>query len=310
MDKRINTVEINGTTYFTGAIPTPRNRLIKAKPFIAPEAAVEQKNHLYRPKKLSFWLNDVDGDCVTAEEAFSRGCGEDGVFITDEAVRKLIDNFDLRNGARVEGIIDCFSKEIGESDSMGFIQNENEYYHGGQEVFGVDWTNETDLKQAILRSPVKLGIAASQLKGFNDDGGWIIRNVQEDPDAKEDHCVSLCGFGTISWLAEQLDMDLPDDVDSSQPGWAMFTWNSIGIVDTQSMLAMTFEAWMREPINKKDNLYPSNDYPEWNGQNKYEKGDRVWWLNSVWESVYEGINPLSPGSEESLYWKKISSTMP
>ena len=28
----------------------------------------------------------------------------------------------------------------------------------------------------------------------------------------------------------------------------MFTWNSIGIIDQQSMLNMTYEAWIRNPV--------------------------------------------------------------
>lgn len=310
MVKLTNTIEINGKTYFTGAIPTPRNILIKAKPFIAPETAVKQENHLHRPKKLSYWLNGTDGDCVSAEEAFARGCGDDGVFITDESVGKFIDNYALRNGARIDTVIEGFSEKIDGSDSFGFIQDGTEYYHGGYGVFGVDWTNENDLKQVLLFSPVKLGVAASQIQFFDVSGGWIVRNVQDDPSAREDHCVSLCGFGTFSWLAEQLEIELPDDIDGSQQGWAIFTWNSIGIVDTQSLLAMTFEAWARIPINKTDKLYPSKDYPEWDGQKDYKKGDRVWWLNFVWESVYDGINPLSPGPQKDFYWTKIESTAP
>jgi hypothetical protein len=30
--------------------------------------------------------------------------------------------------------------------------------------------------------------------------------------------------------------------------YAMFTWNSIGIIDEQSMLNMTYEAWIRNPV--------------------------------------------------------------
>jgi hypothetical protein len=30
--------------------------------------------------------------------------------------------------------------------------------------------------------------------------------------------------------------------------YAMFTWNSIGIIDQQSMLNMTHEAWIRNPV--------------------------------------------------------------
>ena len=49
------------------------------------------------------------------------------------------------------------------------------------------------------------------------------------------------------WLAQQLGVEVPPGVDGSQPGYAMFTWNSIGIIDQPSMLAITHEAWLRNP---------------------------------------------------------------
>jgi hypothetical protein len=36
-------------------------------------------------------------------------------------------------------------------------------------------------------------------------------------------------------------------VDGSKPGYAMFTWGSIGIIDVPSMVAITHEAWLRTP---------------------------------------------------------------
>ena len=39
----------------------------------------------------------------------------------------------------------------------------------------------------------------------------------------------------------------PGGVDGTQPGYAMFTWNSIGIIDVPSMIAITQEAWLRQP---------------------------------------------------------------
>ena len=36
--------------------------------------------------------------------------------------------------------------------------------------------------------------------------------------------------------------------------YAMFTWNSIGIIDHQSMLNMTYEAWVRVPVTVIKNL--------------------------------------------------------
>jgi hypothetical protein len=44
-----------------------------------------------------------------------------------------------------------------------------------------------------------------------------------------------------------LKVPVPHGVDGTKPGYAMFTWDSIGIIDVPSMLAITFEAWVRIP---------------------------------------------------------------
>jgi hypothetical protein len=67
------------------------------------------------------------------------------------------------------------------------------------------------------------------------------------PDNNWDHCVSLCGYGTIDWLAQQLQVNVPAGVDGSAPGYGTFTWNTIGIMDVPSMLAITYDAWLRNP---------------------------------------------------------------
>jgi hypothetical protein len=62
-----------------------------------------------------------------------------------------------------------------------------------------------------------------------------------------DHCVSLCGYGSLAWLAGQLKAAVPAGIDGTKLGYAMFTWDSIGIVDQPSMIAITHEAWLRVP---------------------------------------------------------------
>jgi hypothetical protein len=73
-------------------------------------------------------------------------------------------------------------------------------------------------------------------------GLWF--GVGFHPDSAEDHCVSLCGYGTINWLAQQLLVEVPAAVDGTNRGYALFTWNSIG---EPSLLAITHEAWLRQP---------------------------------------------------------------
>ena len=34
---------------------------------------------------------------------------------------------------------------------------------------------------------------------------------------------------------------------ATKPGYALFTWDSIGIIDVPSMIAITSEAWFRQP---------------------------------------------------------------
>jgi hypothetical protein len=113
----------------------------------------------------------------------------------------------------------------------------------------VDWTNASALNSAISQGPVKIGVAATQLetawRATNGQTGWFGLGFQNDH--AEDHCVSLCGYGTLAWLAGQLKAAVPAGIDGTKPGYAMFTWDSIGIVDQPSMIAITHEAWLRVP---------------------------------------------------------------
>lgn len=106
----------------------------------------------------------------------------------------------------------------------------------------------------ISKGPVKIGVAGDQLEsvwwgnGGSSAGGvngWFATGFY--PDNAEDHCVSLCGYGTMAWLAEELKVQVPAGVDGTKPGYGLFTWDSIGIIDVPSMLAITQEAWLRTP---------------------------------------------------------------
>ena len=59
--------------------------------------------------------------------------------------------------------------------------------------------------------------------------------------------MSLCGYGTIAWLAGQLQVAVPAGANGNDPAYAIFTWGSIGIIDAPSMIAITTEAWLRNP---------------------------------------------------------------
>ena len=82
--------------------------------------------------------------------------------------------------------------------------------------------------------------------------GWAIYNYPATTAQQEDHCVSLCGYGTLTqlkalFLKHKVTVKVPKGMPTGLC-YAMFTWNSIGIIDQQSMLNMTHEAWLRNPV--------------------------------------------------------------
>jgi hypothetical protein len=44
-----------------------------------------------------------------------------------------------------------------------------------------------------------------------------------------------------------MEFTVPNGVNGTQPGYALFTWGGIGIIDFPSLLAITHEAWLRTP---------------------------------------------------------------
>ena len=64
--------------------------------------------------------------------------------------------------------------------------------------------------------------------------------------------MSLYGYGTLAQLVSlfkkhKVTVHAPKGMPRGLC-YAMFTWNSIGIIDRQSMLHMTHEAWIRNPV--------------------------------------------------------------
>jgi hypothetical protein len=194
---------------------------------------------LWLPAQLSFWGNDQYGDCTVAEEAFAKACNSPEIFIPDEEVIAWA----TANGA-IDGdtLIDVLDKM--QTDGLAL---QGTIYDDGAPV-SVDWTDAATLQNAIAQGPVKIGVAADQLQNAVPDpptNGWFATGFTQDQN--EDHCTSLAGYGSIAWLAQQLGVAVPDGVDGTQPAYALFTWDSVGIIDVPSMLAITWEAWLRNP---------------------------------------------------------------
>jgi len=214
-----------------GARPSPRHKLAAARPHRIIGATPAQ--FIVVPSLLSMWLNDVDGDCVTAEEAFAKACHSPEIFIQDATVKTWAQQHGVLNGAALSDVLEWMQ--------TGGFQQDGETYNDGPAA-AVDWTNAAMLCNAIAHGPVKTGVAAAQLENVvGNSNGWLAVNFQHDPNL--DHCVSACGFGPIGWLAQQLGTS----INSGALGIAVYTWKTIGIIDAASWLAIVGEAWLRSP---------------------------------------------------------------
>ncbi|MEH2422789.1 MAG: hypothetical protein V7K48_18295, partial [Nostoc sp.] len=221
-----------------GAIPTPRNVLAAVTPYVS--LIGTPLNFIMVPQRISMWGNDVHGDCVTAEEAFAKACNNPEIFISDNEVITWATRHGVLEGASLTQVMQWMQ-------NGGFPDSSYIYDDGAH--FSVNWTDSTILKSAISQGPVKIGVAANQIEAawqkYGGQTGWF--GIGFQPDGNEDHCVSLCGYGTLAWLAQQLHVQVPAGIDGTKPGYALFTWNSIGIIDEPSMIAVTHEAWLRQP---------------------------------------------------------------
>jgi hypothetical protein len=218
-----------------GARPTPRHKLAGATPHRIRGATPNQFAVI--PSQLSYWLNNVDGDCVTAEEAFAKACHSPEIVIQDATVKAWASAHGVLNGANLLQVVEMMEKS-------GFQQDGYSYSDGA--VTAIDYADAPTLQNAISQGPVKIGVAADQLENVvGTSNGWFATGFTSDQN--EDHCVSLCGYGTISWLAQQLGVSVPSGMDGTQTGYLLFTWDTIGIIDVPSMIAITGEAWLRTP---------------------------------------------------------------
>ena len=225
-----------------GALPSSRHSLAAAEPHKIDTTVPIPINFIRVPKKLSMWGNDEFGDCVTAEEAFAKSTQTPELFISEAKVISWAKENGYLNGAEIVEVVKRMQVR-------GFVQD-SEFCNDGSPI-SVDWTNETILRSAIYTGPVKIGIAANQLQSTIDKienfpiNGWVGTGYTKDN--SEDHCISICGYGNLLWLASQLKTILPTNVGPDTKGYAVFTWSSIGIIDRASMLAITHEAWLRNP---------------------------------------------------------------
>jgi len=227
-----------------GATPTPRSVMAGATPFRSKAGIGAPPVFLVKPAQISFWGNYSNGDCVTAEEAFAKACNSPEIFISEQDIIAWASAHGVLNGATLPQVLQFMQND-------GFKEGDNTYDDGPYS--SVDWTNAGTLQSAIATGPVKIGVAGDQLEtawwgaGSSQAGGKTWFGTGFHNDANEDHCVSLCGYGSIGWLAQQLNVAVPSGVNPNSQAYALFTWDSIGIIDQPSLLAITHEAWIRTP---------------------------------------------------------------
>lgn len=224
------------SNFARGAKPCPRHVLAAATPF-KPLHDVLPTQVAYVPTKLSYWLNNATGDCVTAEEAFNKAAS--GIFIQDSTVQTWAGKYGFLNGAMLPDVMDQMAKS-------GFAQDGNVYGDGGYK--SVDYSNEAVLQAALAIAPVKIGIDANALpSGAGNGNGWHSVGGGKQNFNNEDHCVTLAGYGPAAWLFQQLGVALPSGIDGTKVCYLLFTWNSIGVVDHDWIMSTTQEAWLRDP---------------------------------------------------------------
>jgi hypothetical protein len=230
----------------SGDFPSPNHELAEAQPYRAGGAAPE--SFIAWPTGIGFWGNEKVSNSIWAEEAFAKACAEPRVFIPTDVVLLT-------------------SQECGSSNFAAFLrthgfQVDRKAYLDGP-FHAVDWTNAATLNGAIANAgPVKIGVASAHLasrpQGQVTPGtsGWAICGLATGQ--PENHCASLCGFGPLAALVDlfeghEVRVSLPPGMPTGLC-YAMFTWGSIGIVDRQSLMNITGEAWIRNPTTIVKNL--------------------------------------------------------
>jgi hypothetical protein len=223
----------------SGEFPTPNHELAAARPYKAGSAAPE--SFLAWPMRIGSWGNESVSNSSWAEEAFAKACAEPQVFIPTDAVLFT-------------------AQQCGSSNFAAFMQTRGFQMDGKAYLDGpfnsVNWMDAPVLNGAIADvGPVKIGVASASLasgpQGQVTPGtsGWAIYGLPTGQ--PENRCASLCGYGPLAALVDLFEqhgvnVSLPSGMPTGLC-YAMFIWGSIGIIDRQSLMNITGEAWIRNP---------------------------------------------------------------
>jgi hypothetical protein len=244
--------------HLTGALPSPRHKLAGSVPFRAVRAFPDQWGVV--PAKLDIWGNDRYGVCVTSEEAANIAAftaareGVVDICLTENTVINWARKHHYLNGANISEVMDTL-----QTDGDPLVEGAK-YFVGPYHA--VDWENRADLCAAIYesRANVKIGIASNGLgDAVQGRNGWIVLSARKD--RRIDHCVGLCGYGSLEYLCGLCGVEVPERADGYQFCYLMFTWGTVGIVSESAMWAMTGEAWVRLPASIANPPYPPEPGP-------------------------------------------------
>lgn len=195
------------------------------------------------PSQLSYWGNDVDGDCVSAEEAAAKAVwslyatGAE-LFIPSDTLTSWAAKHGFLNGADLSEVVLAMATD-------GIVVNGTTFTDGTPS--SVDWTNAATLQAAIATGPVKIGVDGDPLEQVvGTTNGWFGQGLTG---RNEDHCIGLIGYGTIAQCYQFLGVAMPPAAQavSTQPGYLTFTWSTIGVLDWASIQNITSEAYVRTP---------------------------------------------------------------
>ena len=246
------------------------------------------------PAQMSMWGNDVDGDCVSAEEAMNKAVG--GIFISEaDVIAWATKNGDL-NGANLLPVIEQMAA-AGMPSGAGIFGD-------GSPPTSVDYTNTTTLRTAIYEAlsstpagTIKIGLAAGQLpSGAGNASGWFL--VGASPDTNEDHCMCYCGYGTAQQFVDAinstygLSVTVPSGIDPTTEGYAAYTWNTIGFFD-----AVTNAEHRRRGL---DQAAQHDHADQWSARCRQGDGDRRRPHASSSSSASASSAPAPAPAESSL----------
>jgi hypothetical protein len=235
---------------YRGAYPSPRHKIIAAEPHVAPNIALPP-SFGYLPPKLSYWGNNQYGDCVSAEEAAAKTMASYGsgteIFVPDNNVINWASQHGFLNGADLVSVMEAMAQS-------GMVADDGKTYKDGG-YKSVNYQDYNSTCAAIYQSPVKIAVAADQLESSVHGGGGSWVGFGYSNDHNTDHCVNLCGFGSMLALCQMTKQQVPAGVDATAASYLLFTWDSIGVIDAQSVVAISSEAWLRDfvvPVQNPD----------------------------------------------------------